>query len=125
MILGIGTDLVEINYILKVYKKHGDNFVKKILSIEEHKFFIDIKTIERKIEWLSGRIAAKEATLKALGLGLFDGLPLQEIEVKIEQNGKPYIKIKRKTISVTNKFHVSITHTSNYAHAVVIQEEFK
>jgi len=74
------------------------------------------------------RFAAKESFLKALGMGLGQGIQLAEIEVIHCENGKPVLKLhgaaktevgKRKI----RKVHLSLTHTREYAGAVVILEK--
>ena len=68
-----GVDLLEIKRIHAAVEKHGERFVARILSPEEQAYFsskLHGASDARKIEWLAGRYAAKEAILKALGTGL-------------------------------------------------------
>ena len=70
MIYGIGLDLIEIERIENVYNKQKQKFVERILSKEEQIKFNSFSQQKRKIEYLAGRFATKEAFSKALGTGL-------------------------------------------------------
>jgi len=99
----IGTDIVDIRRI-----KSG--LEKVILSDEELLLF---KKKSKANEFLAGRFAAKEAFLKALGLGL-KGVSMKEIEVLYDHNGAPYILYRGE------KYAVSIAHDGDYAIATVL-----
>ena len=62
MILGIGTDIVEIQRVRKVI---SDAFLRKVLSKEEIEKILSMSE-ERKAQFIAGRFAAKEAIIKAL-----------------------------------------------------------
>ncbi|QVK17267.1 holo-ACP synthase [Mycoplasmatota bacterium] len=113
MIIGIGTDLLEIERLKKGSHK---NLVKRILTDKEIEIYDGYKNEKRKIQFLAGRFAAKEAYSKALGTGI--GLiTFKDIEVLNDACGKPYIQIENDT-----RIHLSITHTDNYAQAFVVLE---
>jgi len=119
MIYGIGIDLIEINRIEKVFKRKGNRFLKKILTDYE----IELCPVNRKIEYIAGRFAAKEAVAKALGTGLGKELEWKDIEILNENNGKPNVKI-RNNVWDSKGFHthISISHTKSLAIAKVIIE---
>lgn len=104
--MSVGIDIVEIQRI-----KLKDNFVQFVLSEEE------ISLLENrvdKLQFLAGRFAAKEAFLKANGVGI-GALKLRDIKVLNEESGKPYILFGQQ------KYHnVSISHEKHYAVAIVI-----
>lgn len=124
MIYGIGTDLVDIARISRAifedlsYKSHV--FTKNEIAYCEGKV--------NKYEHYAARFAAKEALLKAFGIGLNQGLLFKDIEVINDLTGKPivilYDKIKNiaNDIKITNIF-VSLSHITNYASAFVILEK--
>lgn len=115
MIYGIGVDLVEIDRIKKVLE-HQARFPERILSSNELEKYHSFKLERRKVEFLAGRFACKEAMSKALGSGLGQQVAFKDIHCDNDENGKPYIHFK------DYKVHVSITHTDHYAMSQVIIE---
>jgi len=113
MILGVGTDLVEINRIKNNYLR----LAERVLTDKELKLFSEFQNEKRKLEYLAGRFAAKEAYAKALGTGIGD-VSFKDIEVLHDELGKPYINVQNDT-----KVHLSISHTEQYAIAFVIIEK--
>ncbi len=114
MIIGIGTDLVEI---ARIKKGPVENLIKRILTDKEKDIYDSFKVDIRKHEFLAGRFAAKEAYAKALGTGI-GNISFKDIEVINDSMGKPYININNDT-----KIHLSISHTRYYALAFVVIEE--
>ena len=125
MFLSQGIDIVENRRIEILISKYGDVFKKKILSKDE---IIDIDKIishKKKIQKISGRFAAKEATVKAIGTGLRMGLKFTDIEITYDKLGKPelllsdlitknFLQSKQKISS-----NVSISNEENYTVAIV------
>jgi len=124
MILGVGIDMIELDRVMeKIDKNNG--FKEKVFS-ENEIAFCESKT--NKKENYAARFAAKEAFLKATGLGLMLGNQLSDIEVVNDDRGKPSINLKAefKIKSIENnwnKIHLSISHLQNIACAVVIIEQ--
>ncbi|PKR82541.1 holo-ACP synthase [Heyndrickxia camelliae] len=116
MIKGIGIDIVEIERVQKVCERQG-RFPERILSEQEIEVYRMLSG-KRKIEFLAGRFAAKEAYAKANGTGFGEELSFTDIEISVDSKGKPYIT-KPKEQGV----HLSITHSAQYAVAQVIIEE--
>ena len=124
-ILGTGIDIVE-NYRLKeILLKKKSNFKKKIFTINE------VAYCEKKsnsISCYSKRFAAKEAFVKALGIGFRKNINFKDIEVVNDTYGKPYISItkkianKIKTLFKVKKFNISlsISDEKKYSIASVI-----
>lgn len=118
MIVGVGTDLIEIPRIEKACQK--DRFVQRIYTEKERALCYG------SASKFAGNFAVKEALVKVLGTG-FHGIEPIEIEVLREKNGKPYINLygnakqKQKELLI-HTFHVSITNTKQYAMAYVIGE---
>ena len=78
-VIGLGTDIVNINRIQKIYSKYGNQFLDKILTESEKK--IEKKTSKLKnIATIAKRFAAKEAISKAIGLGFSKGIHFKNIE---------------------------------------------
>ncbi|NLG82092.1 MAG: holo-ACP synthase [Bacilli bacterium] len=113
MIFGVGTDLVEINRIKVNYQR----LAERVLSEKEFELFRRFNNENRKLEFLAGRFAVKEAYAKALGTGIGE-LRFKDIEVLNDELGKPFINMQN-----DSKIHVSISHTEQYALAFVVIEE--
>ena len=121
-IFGVGIDIVEVERIKKIHKKHGEKFARKILSNNELKNFLKDKN---KIHFLAKRFAAKEAVGKALGVGIKNGSILKNIEIKNDINGKPFVNIKDiEKLNMTEKkeIHISLSDEKKFAiaNAVII-----
>ncbi len=125
MIQGIGIDLVENERIEKIISKWGHKFLQRVFSEGEINYCG--RHIQSSLHY-GARFAAKEAFLKALGIGLGRGVQLREIEVVHDDQGKPdlslhgeaNLQIKKREIK---GIHLSLTHTKNYATAIVILEK--
>lgn len=92
-------------------------FVDRILTSFEKEGY-DQLSEKRKIEFLAGRFAAKEAFAKAHGTGIGANLSFLDIQVENDEMGKPVI-----TKPLQEGVHLSISHSSDYAVAQVIIEK--
>ncbi|WP_163538959.1 holo-ACP synthase [Gracilibacillus sp. YIM 98692] len=117
MIIGIGIDIVELNRIEQILQKQP-RFLSRILSQREQLLYEQMETPKRKVEFLAGRFAAKEAFSKAYGTGI-GPVSFQEIEVLKTEAGAPVVDIDR---LAEEKVWVSISHSDTYAVAQVIIE---
>jgi holo-[acyl-carrier protein] synthase len=124
-ILGTGIDIVE-NYRLKeILLKKKSNFKKKIFTINE------VAYCEKKSDSIScyaKRFAAKEAFVKALGIGFRKNINFKNIGIVNDIYGKPYISVNKKIANkIKNLFKVkkfnillSISDEKKYSIASVI-----
>lgn len=87
MILGIGTDLVEIARIRGALERHGTRLIDRVLGPEERDRLPDAN----QDAWLAKRFATKEAVAKALGTGFRDGLRLGDIQTHHDELGRPEV----------------------------------
>ena len=119
MIIGIGTDVVEISRMMKSIENSG--FLKRYFTDAENEYFMLKKYSPQTI---SASFAAKEAVSKAFGTG-FRGFNLKDIEVLHDNLGKPYIKLYNNAQKLADggKIHISLTHTENFACAFAILEK--
>ena len=128
MILGIGTDILDITRLDKTLKNFDKKFITKIYGKQE----IDVmktKFINLNL-YLGKRFAAKEACWKALSPNRGDGIRFKEIETLNDLNGKPYINFSGKTkIYIKNKekklnrklnFEISLSDEPPYVIAFVV-----
>ena len=93
MILGIGTDLVNIERIRKALDRFGDRFEKRVFSK------LEIQRSRKKYDPSSSyakRWAAKEACSKALGIGLRMGISWKEMHIVNLPSGKPELVLEGK-----------------------------
>jgi holo-[acyl-carrier protein] synthase len=125
MIIGLGTDLVDIRRIEACYKRFGTRFVSRILSPHEQAAF-NGRSHDAEI-FLASRFAAKEAVAKALGQGFRGGLSMRDLIVETNDLGQPLIRyegfaqtlVTQKSVKNTA---LSISHERHYAIAVVVIE---
>ena len=90
MILGLGSDLIDIRRIEKTLEKHGDRFIARI--------FTDIERAKSEARANRGasyakRFAAKEACAKALGTGLRRGVFWRDMGVVNQRGGRPTLAL--------------------------------
>lgn len=116
MITGIGIDIVELKRIESIVERQK-RFAERILTENEKQTFEGLSG-KRKIEFLAGRFAAKEAFSKANGTGIGKELSFLDIEIVVDEKGKPYI-----SKPLEKQVHLSISHSTDYAVAQVIIEE--
>lgn len=88
MIFGIGTDILEIDRIRRVYARHGERFVDHLLLPDEVTLF---RSHTRPERFLAMRFAAKEAIVKAMGTGFAHGMWIRDTGVVSNEWGKPQI----------------------------------
>ena len=117
MIIGIGTDIIEIDRVEKVFKG-TDKFLTRNFSKREIEYFAKKNF---KVETIAGAFSAKEAVSKSLGTG-FRGFALSDIEILKTELGKPFIEISEKIEKIilkkgikNYKFHISISHSKENA----------
>lgn len=124
-IIGIGTDIVEIERIKTIIFQFGNKFANKILSTKEWKEYIISKN---KINFIAKKFAAKEAASKALGTGINYGITFNQLELYNNSFGQPNLRfldnaLKKLKEIKCNSIHVSISDQKLYAHAIVILED--
>ncbi|MGV3634295.1 MAG: holo-ACP synthase [Pseudorhodoplanes sp.] len=90
MILGLGSDLVDIRRIEKVLERHGDRFIQRIFTP------VEVAKAERRatrIGTYAKRFAAKEACSKALGTGFRKGVFFRDMGVVNLPSGRPTMEL--------------------------------
>ena len=124
MVLGIGTDLIEISRIQESIAQFGDRFLHRIFTPGE------IAYCQRKkhaAESFAARFAAKEAGAKALGTGISRGISWKELEVRREPGERPTLHLagraaQRAASMGIQRLSLSLSHSRDVALAVVIAE---
>ena len=125
MVLGLGTDLVEIARIEASMTRFGERFLRRIYTPAE----IAYCTGRRwgAAESLAARFAAKEAAAKALGTGISLGVSWLELEVTRAAGGAPGMLLHGRAAERAERLgvrrvSVSLTHGRAQAMAVVVME---
>lgn len=118
-ILGLGNDIIEVDRIRKSIDEHGRHFLDRLFSEKEQKYCLKYKD---PVPRFAGRFAAKEAIVKALGVGFGKMASWHDIEILNEENGKPEIHFSD---ALNERFNtpqilLSISHCDEYANAVAI-----
>jgi holo-[acyl-carrier protein] synthase len=90
MILGVGSDLVDVRRIERVIERHGDRFLLRIFT-ETERAKADRRVT--RIETYAKRFAAKEACAKALGTGFRDGVFWRDLGVINLPSGRPTLEL--------------------------------
>ena len=116
MIYGIGVDLVNIERMDKVIRRWGDRFVKRVFTRLERETCL---ARAYPPSAFSLRFAAKEAVLKALGVGMFSGVALTDIAICRDPSGRPRVELAGDS---GTRIHISISHTDTVAVATAVAE---
>ena len=124
MIYGIGTDIVDIERIQAIILKNRDGFMKRVLTEHEQALFANKAY---SAAFLAKRFAAKEAAVKALGIGIGNGISFQDVEVHNLPSGQPFLRFYAKFAQICEQrnitsSHISISDEQQYAVATVILE---
>jgi holo-[acyl-carrier protein] synthase len=94
MIIGIGSDIIDITRIEKVIGRHGDRFIDRIFT-EAERAKAERRSKMPKLIWATyaKRFAAKEACSKALGTGIRRGVWWRDMGVINMPGGRPTMKL--------------------------------
>lgn len=116
---GVGIDLIEVERIRNSIKERGEIFLARLFTETEIAY---CRRHQDSAIHFAGRFCAKEALAKALGLGFGKEVAWREIEVINDERGAPHFTLHG---SLAERLGdktplLSITHTKNYASAVVI-----
>ncbi|MDA8428363.1 MAG: holo-[acyl-carrier-protein] synthase [Geobacteraceae bacterium] len=124
MISGIGTDIVAIERFQRFVDQNNTALLQRLFTDHERALCSSRK---HSASCFAARFAAKEAFLKALGTGLRDGISWLEIEVTLDDLGKPGLLLTgqaRKIFAARglgNAF-LSLSHDGGNAIAMVVLE---
>lgn len=127
MIVGIGTDLCEVERIVGAMERQGDRFRNRICS-ERERALAAAQVDEARFYAL--RFAAKEACAKALGTGITERVRWRHIEVLAGRSGEAMLHLSEGALRRARRLagggelraHVSIAHNRRFAMAFVVLE---
>ncbi|MCL2075731.1 MAG: holo-ACP synthase [Betaproteobacteria bacterium] len=125
MIYGIGTDIAATARLERLFVRHGEAALKKILTLAEQAEFPQ-RGLAAQGRFLARRWAAKEAFAKALGTGLCYPATLTNIAVTHDEAGRPFFVfapvLTEHLASLGLTAHLSISDEKAYALAFVVLE---
>lgn len=113
MIIGIGTDIVQIPRIEKILELYPKSFPKRILTAEEFENFA-LLSKEKYAAFLAKRFAAKEAISKAFGIGIGQGINLKDITILNNELGKPTASISSNYTQKLSPFNIHLSLSDDY-----------
>jgi holo-[acyl-carrier protein] synthase len=124
MILGIGTDLVEIARMEEMHRRHGEALARRLLMPDE---LAGWQASANPSAFLAKRFAAKEALAKALGTGLRTPVLLSNMRVKNDGHGRPEFRFApamQDWLSAcgVERVHLSLSDERTHALAFVVVE---
>ncbi len=123
-LIGHGIDIVETRRIQELLERSGEHFEMECFTATERS---TAALGAKRIEYLAGRFAAKEAVLKALGTGWSQGISRLEIEIQRLPSGEPSVMLHGECQEIAEELGItqwllSISHTSLYAAASAIAQ---
>jgi holo-[acyl-carrier protein] synthase len=122
MIVGIGTDIVEVTRIGEMIERHGELFLQRVFTEGEIHY---CQARKLAMQHYAGRWAAKEAVMKTLGTGFSKGVGWRDIEVTSHRSGQPVVTLHGGAKEVSrvmgiDEVLISISHCRAYATATAI-----
>ncbi len=123
-IAGIGVDLSQVSRFRRFLEKGNTGVIDRLFTSGEKAYCL---TKRDPAPHLAARFAAKEAFLKALGLGLREGLTWQDMDVVRDELGKPSLILAGRAAAICcergiTTIHLSYSHDGDYATATVFLE---
>jgi holo-[acyl-carrier protein] synthase len=124
MILGLGTDIVEVGRIRAMLERHAEAFLERVYTETERR---DGAGRDDPAMFFASRWAAKEALSKALGCGIGRDCAWQDIAVRNDASGRPWLELGGAAAATAARLgasatHLSISHEKHYTCATVVLE---
>jgi holo-[acyl-carrier protein] synthase len=123
MIIGLGSDIIDIRRIEAVIAKHGDRFLERVFTPAE-RAKAERRTERIRAATYAKRFAAKEAASKALGTGFREGVFWRDLGVVNLSSGQPTLRLTggaaARLAKITPPGHgaqVALTMTDEYPYA--------
>ncbi len=123
MIIGIGSDLVDVARIASSIEQYGERFLNRIFTPTEQEYCKKFHGTESV--HFAARFAFKEAFSKAIGTGITRGFQFKECGCKNLPSGQPIADLSGLMLERWGQYriHVTLSHTSSAAMAVVVIED--
>ena len=125
MVIGLGTDLMEIARIEASLRRFGNQFLARVYTPGEIAYCQARQ--KTAAESFAARFAAKEAGAKALGTGISRGVSWRELEVQRQPGQAPRLVLHGRAAEIAEalgvqRLSLSLTHSRELAMAVVVAE---
>ncbi|MCK4535374.1 MAG: holo-ACP synthase [Desulfuromonadales bacterium] len=124
-IAGLGTDLVRTARFRRYLEEEKSSLFERLFTSGERSYAMQKRD---PAQHLAARFAAKEACLKAFGLGLRDGIRWLDMEVVPDALGRPELHLSGRAAEIAADLyvatvHLSYSHDGDYAVATVVLEK--
>ena len=125
MIIGVGVDILETRRLRRAIERTGERFLQRVYTTLEQEY---CRGHRDPAPSLAARFAAKEALFKALGTGWTGGVSWLDAEVRRAPGRPPALRLSGKAGEIARQLgvgsiHLSISHSDDYAVAVVVLEK--
>ena len=125
MVIGLGTDLIEIERIEHSVARFGERFLERVFTPGEIAY---CQAKRGSAESFAARFAAKEAGAKALGTGISRGVSWKEFEVRRQPGQRPELHLSGRAAEIAaalgvRRISLSLTHSREMSMAVVVAED--
>lgn len=121
-VLGIGTEITECLRIARMIERHGELFVNRVFTPEEVHF---CQNRQQSTQHFTGRWAAKEAVLKAIGAGWRPGISWLDVEIRSDSMARPVVVVRGVLRDLAEqacvrRILISIAHCRSHATAYAV-----
>ena len=121
-VIGVGIDIIEVSRIARMIDEHGARFLDRVFTQVEQDY-ANASPVQRA-QRLAARFAAKEAALKAMSIGLREGISWTDIECTHRVDGSPTLNVRARAAEIAQSrgidaWLVSLTHIQHMAAATV------
>lgn len=121
-VVGVGTDITECLRIARMIERHGEIFLQRVYTPAEIAY---CQSRKQAVQHFTGRWAAKEAVLKALGTGWVKGISWLDVEILNRPGGRPEVILRDGAKKVADglgikEVWISISHCRSHATAFAI-----
>jgi holo-[acyl-carrier protein] synthase len=119
-VLGVGNDIIEVDRIREGIATHGARFLSRLFTLKEQEYCLNHQDSAPRF---AGRFAAKEAIVKALGVGFGEEISWLDIEILSNDAGMPIVHLSK---GANEKFRhpkilLSISHCKLFATAIALR----
>jgi holo-[acyl-carrier protein] synthase len=124
MVVGIGVDIVSVDRIREIIERRGERFLTRVFTEDEVRYCRRCAHPEQRF---AARFAAKEAVLKALGVGWQKGASFRDVEVRVNALGAPGVRLSGRAFEISRergieRVFLSLSHDEHYAVAQAVAE---
>jgi holo-[acyl-carrier protein] synthase len=121
-IIGIGTEITECLRIARMIERHGEQFIDRVYTAAEVRY---CQGRPQSTQHFAARWAAKQAVVKALGVGPVRSLAWTEIEIRRDPSGRPAVAVRGAIKDLiesqgVSEIQVTFSHCRTHATAYAI-----